>query len=143
MDKALYGHPKAGDIWAEGLGKALKEMSFLPVDGWPSVFAKDLPNNGVMMVKAYVDYLLFLGTEGMQEEIKKLRTKIKMDDPATLSKYLGCNHRFSKEKSGEAVVTKVEWSITSAMLVKSTAMRQACHLSRLTVPTHPTFRLVS
>ena len=111
LDKALYGHPKAGDIWHECLAAALAEQSFRPVEGWPSVFEKDLPDGGIMLVIAYVDDLLFLGSKGMREEIATLRKRIKMDDPTVLSKYLGCNHHFNTKSVGGETVTTVEYDM--------------------------------
>ena len=62
LDKALYGHPKAGDIWGAALQEHLQTLGFKPVEGWPSVFSKELDNKKLMMVIANVDDLLFLGS---------------------------------------------------------------------------------
>jgi hypothetical protein len=107
LDKALYGHPKAGDIWGAALAEHLKARGFSPVEGWPSVFCKDLADNGIMVVVAYVDDLLFLGTNGMSKEISALRELVQMEDPEPLAKYLGCNHRITKKTVGKDVETNV------------------------------------
>ena len=66
LDYALYGHPKAGDIWGDRLEQVLvDERNFTAVEGWPSVYLKRFPRRngdkpGVMLVIAYVDDLLFL-----------------------------------------------------------------------------------
>ena len=53
----------------------------------------------------------FPGTKGMKEEIDTLRKRIKMDDPAPLGKYLGCNHRFKHDTVGGEKVTTVEYDM--------------------------------
>ena len=41
LDYALYGHPKAGDIWGDRLEEVLvDERGFTCVEGWPSVYVK-------------------------------------------------------------------------------------------------------
>ena len=69
-----------------------------------------------MLVIAYVDDLLFLGTEHMQGEIDKIREFIKMDDPAPLRKYLDCTHRVSKtkQKNGD-MLTTCEYDMCDAL----------------------------
>ena len=42
LRKAMYGHPKAGDLWADKLAGVLKEDGFTEVEGWPSMYAKTL-----------------------------------------------------------------------------------------------------
>ncbi len=78
LDKALYGHPKAGDIWGAALAEHLKLQGLKSVEGWPSVFCKYIDGNGILVVIAYVDDLLFLGTPGMHKEIAALRKRVDM-----------------------------------------------------------------
>ena len=40
LDKALYGHPKAGDLWADRLSSILAELGFESVENWLSLFHK-------------------------------------------------------------------------------------------------------
>ena len=92
LDFALYGHPKAGDIWGDRLEQVLvDERGFEAIEGWPSVYIKRFPNAkggkpGVLVIIAYVDDLLFLGTPHMHAEIAEIRKSIKMDDPSPLQK---------------------------------------------------------
>ena len=43
LDKALYGHPKAGYLWAERLSSILGELGFETVENWPSLYYKKNP----------------------------------------------------------------------------------------------------
>ena len=40
LKKALYGHPRAGDLWTDRLGSVLKAKGFELVDNWPSLCYK-------------------------------------------------------------------------------------------------------
>ena len=62
-------------------------IGFEAIKGWPSVYTKRFPRRngakpGVMLVIAYVDDLVFLGTQEMHAEIKAMRAFISTDDPA-------------------------------------------------------------
>ncbi len=85
------------------------------------MFCKYIDGDGIMVVIAYVDDLLFLGTPGMHSEIVALRKRVEMEDPQTLSKYLGCNHRCSSTKLGRDTVTR-------SVLDMSDYFKRACEL---------------
>ena len=134
LDYALHGHPKAGDIWGDRLEQVLiDERGFKSVEGWPSVYVKHFPaangvrtgsaaaspvlRQGVLLIIAYVDDLLFLGTEEMGEEIRQIRRSINMDEPAPLKKYSGCTHHVIKETQKDgSVLTKCEYDMCDALV---------------------------
>ena len=103
--RALYGHPRAGDIWGDKLEQELKRLGFKSVDGWPSAYVLKQtkgPLNIVFVV--YVDDLVIVGPKHVIEVIDKLRSEIAMEDPAELKKYLGCVHEiFRKTTDGETI----------------------------------------
>ena len=107
--RALYGHPRAGDIWGDKLEQELVRLEFQRVEGWPSVYVlkqKVGPMNIVFVV--YVDDLVMVGDKNIVEVIKKLRSEIAMDEPADLKKYLGCVHEiFRKKVDGETITNIV------------------------------------
>ena len=57
LDKALYGHPKAGDLWADRLSTVLGEDGFEKVENWQSLFHKSTPK-GPIIIDVYVDDLV-------------------------------------------------------------------------------------
>ena len=66
MIKALYGHPRAGDLWADKLGGVLRNDGFTNVTGWPSMFIKHVDGEGPQVFDVYVDDLIMLGSrEGL------------------------------------------------------------------------------
>jgi hypothetical protein len=111
-------------MWGDELSEHVLELGYKKVEGWPSVYAKTLDSDGIPIIIAYVDDLLFLGTKGPkghQREIAKLRLRVKMDDPDVLSKYLGCHHSFSKKTVEGNVVTESQYDMADYM-------RQACEV---------------
>ena len=97
LRKALYGHPRAGDLWADKLGTVLKAQGFETVDSWPSLYYK-YTSQGRAIIDVYVDDLVMFGSKskgGIRDEISVVRKAINMDDPAPLGRYLGVNHRTS------------------------------------------------
>ena len=111
--RALYGHPRAGDIWGEKLEAELLRLGFRRVDGWPSVFIKESPDsvsNIVFIV--YVDDLVMVGGKDLVGVIKQLRQNITMDDPTDLQKYLGCVHEIHRKRYGGERVTSVVFNMT-------------------------------
>ena len=61
LKKALYGHPRAGDLWADKLAGVLKEEGFEAVDGWPSMYIKLTPGEPPVVIDVYVDDLIMWG----------------------------------------------------------------------------------
>ena len=87
--KALYGHPHAGDFWHDRFQAELITLEFKTIDGWPSVYVRELDNNDRIIICVYVDDLAILGPKAMYPVLEALRKEIEMDDPHTLNKYLG------------------------------------------------------
>ena len=89
---ALYGHPDSGGHWERRCERYLQAAGFEPVREWRSVFwHKKLKT----LLVVYVDDFKMAGpTKSLPEAWRLLREGIKTEDPAPLSKYLGCEHRF-------------------------------------------------
>ena len=95
---ALYGHPKAGDIWTDRFRSVAEGRGFKTVEGWPSVYVK-VDGAEVCAIVVYVDDLLILGGDLADREIREIRKTIEMEDPsAEVGKYLGCGHSTIKRQ---------------------------------------------
>ena len=102
--RALYGHPDAGNHWADKIAEELKRLDFIVVDGWSSVYVLNMGPSHVACFVLYVDDLVMFGSARVDEIIIKLRVNISMDDPGDLKKYLGVFHRIIvKETQGESI----------------------------------------
>ena len=93
--KALYGHPRAGDLWHNKLDGILTGLGFTKLEAWPSVYTYH-EKGEVVVVVVYVDDLLIAGTSAMDAIIKKLREQVLMDDPHDVDKYLGVHHKIKR-----------------------------------------------
>ena len=94
---ALYGHPDAGGFWERRCEKAVSEVGFTP--DWPSVFFhKDLK----LMLVIYVDDFKLAGPrESQAKGWELLKTRIKLEEPRPIGRYLGCLHeRFTRDITG-------------------------------------------
>ena len=62
--RALYGHPRAGDLWHAKLDKTLIKLGFSKHEVWPSVYVLKTAERGADMciIVVYVDDLLTTGT---------------------------------------------------------------------------------
>ena len=104
--KALYGHPHAGDFWHDRFQAEPIALEPKTIDGWPSMYVRELNNNSRIIICVYVDDLVILGPKAMYPVLEALRKEIEMDDPHTLKKYLGCFHHFLETTvNGEKPVT--------------------------------------
>ena len=92
--RALYGHPLAGDIWHDNSALVLKNEKFKKVEGWPSVFVRTEGTESTVIV-LYVDDLLMFGGKTLRDTIAKIREVIVMEEPAGMTRYLGCGHDFT------------------------------------------------
>ena len=90
--RALYGHPKGGDIWHEKIHDILLSFAFETIEGWPGVYVRGKGTADFMVFVLYVDGLLMLGGQKMRGVIEELRKVVEMEDPQPLARYLGCNH---------------------------------------------------
>ena len=104
--KALYGHPHAGDFWHDRFQAELITLEFKTIDGWPSVYVRELNKKDRIIICVYVDDLVILGPKAMYPVLEALRKEIEMDDPHPLNKYLGCFHHFLETTvNGEKMMT--------------------------------------
>ena len=61
----------------------------------------------LLVIVVYVDDVLGLGcVEALHPCFAEIRREITMDDPAPMSRYLGCNHHFSKSGPQGSQVTQ-------------------------------------
>ena len=99
---ALYGHPDSGGFWEQHCEKMLKEVGFHLVfpAAWPSVFFHpDLK----LLLAVYVDDFKMAGPKGnMAKGWELIASKIDMDTPSTLGRYLGCEHLSKTSSLGRA-----------------------------------------
>ena len=70
----MYGHPKAGDLWADKTGSVLTDLGFETIDGWPPFFIKRDADD-VYAIDVYVDDLIMYGPRrpgGLRSVIKQI-----------------------------------------------------------------------
>ena len=78
--KALFGHPRAGDLWADKLSKVLESEGFIPVPDWPSMYIKFVPGELPQVIDVYVDDLTMLGPLGsLGRTLQVIRKVIKIE----------------------------------------------------------------
>ena len=106
--RALYGHPDAGNSWADKITEELVRMDFVEVEGWNAVFVLHVSEVHVIVFVLYVDDLIMAGSGRIEEIIAKVRENIRMDDPSNMQKYLGVVHHIaSREAHGERITEVV------------------------------------
>ena len=71
--KALYGHPHAGDFWHDRFQAELITLEFKTIDGWPSVYVRELNKKDRIIICVYVDDLVILGPKAMCPVLVALR----------------------------------------------------------------------
>ena len=98
--RALYGHPHAGNFWADKLGSELKKLGFSTIEGWSAVYTIKMEDGFVAIFVVYVDDLVMYGSPKVHEVIQRIRKTIDMEDPGDLQKYLGCIHHVMRKASG-------------------------------------------
>ena len=112
LDKALYGHHKAGDLWADRLFEVLKELSFEKVENLLSLYCKQT-DDGPVVVDVYVDDLIMYGPKGtLRDVIKSIRLKINMEEPHPAGRYLGVQHASHAEGPPGKHTTEVEFNMS-------------------------------
>eukprot|EP00971_Amphidinium_carterae_P141722 2807505-Amphidinium_carterae.4 len=89
--RALYGHPDSGgDDWQKHCEIQVRSFVFRPVPDWPSTFMRD--NIGCVFA-VYVDDFKMAGPKDqVAKMLELLSTKIKMDKPTLVDRFLGCHH---------------------------------------------------
>ena len=102
--KAIYGHPDSGNHWAEKIGAELSSLGGKEISGWSAVYVFNPAETHVAVFVIYVDDLVIYGTNRVNKIVKKLRKTIKMEDPTSLQKYVGCVHKVIRnEVHGEEI----------------------------------------
>eukprot|EP00435_Cladocopium_sp_Y103_P044847 s1620_g12.t1 len=89
---ALYGHPDSGGLWEIHCERMSVEVGFIMPDpeGWPSVFYH--PQFNLLLV-VYVDDFKMAGPkEPMSKGWQLIGSRIDMDVPTDVGRYLGCDH---------------------------------------------------
>ena len=75
--RALYGHPRAGDLWHAKLDMILIKLGFVKDEAWPSVYVlrKETGKDSMAMIVVYVDDLIIAGTGIIKTIIAQLHTR--------------------------------------------------------------------
>jgi len=90
---ALYGHPDSGGYWEKHCEKHLRSVGFTPIADWRSVFFHDKLK---LLLAVYVDDFKMAGPKvNMKQGWDLIQAGIKMDTPAAVGKYLGCDHKIA------------------------------------------------
>ena len=90
LNKALYGHPEAGGHWELHLKKAIEECGGSKVPDHPSTFWFE---EASLLLTVYVDDLLLSGPVDNHDKLwTSLRSKINIEDPEPLDRFLGRTH---------------------------------------------------
>ena len=105
---ALYGHPDAGGFWEKHCEKAVTEVGFEFLSDWPSVFFhKELK----LMLVIYVDDFKLAGPkENLAIGWEKLAKRIKLEEPRSMGRYLGCLHTASAIPFRSPFEPRHEWT---------------------------------
>jgi hypothetical protein len=109
--RALYGHPDAGNLWADKIGDELKRLQFVEPEGWTATYVLNADDSHVAVFVLYVDDLVMYGTGRVLEIVEKVRKNIKMDDPTDLKKYLGVVHRIIRTEVDGETLTHVTFDM--------------------------------
>ena len=106
--RALYGHPRAGDLWHAKLDAILTKLGFEKHEAWPSVYIlkASIAKGEMCIIVVHVDDLI-TGTPIVQNVTKQLKTQVVMDEPTPIGKYLGMMHMVATYDCNSEVVTEV------------------------------------
>ena len=110
-------------------------MGYNSIPEWPSVFIKHTDTD-VFIITIYVDDLLITGpSSSLSGELDRIRTQIDMEDPSSLTKYLGCEHTINK-KGPEAQVCFNMMAYLQAA-VNRFVQESGAHLTKAATPYAP------
>ena len=89
---ALYGHPDSGGLWEIHCERMLVAVGFIMPDpeGWPSVFFH--PELKLLLVVYVDDFKMSGPKESMSKGWELVGSRIDMDVPTDIGRYLGCDH---------------------------------------------------
>ena len=94
---ALYGHPDSGGLWELHCETMLIEIGFIMPDreAWPSMFFHARLK---LLLIVYVDDFKMSGPkESIEEGWRLIATKIDLDEPGPVGRYLGCEHVYQED----------------------------------------------
>ena len=96
--KALYGHPDSGGLWEKHCDAHLQSIGFKEIASWRSVYFHD--ELRVLLV-VYVDDFKMAGPKkGLCEAWRRIRLKIKVEDPTPFGLFLCCRHEIGEVRLG-------------------------------------------
>lgn len=99
--RPLYGHPEAGDDWFHYLSDVMKELDFVTVENFPSLWWN---NHTGLMVAAYVDDIVCAGCPDKVSAFWAiLKTKIEIDGVEVPGRYLGRDHDIKEVAEGKSL----------------------------------------
>ena len=111
LQRALYGHPNAGDIWGDKLEAELVRLGFASVEGWPSVYVLYPEGELAVAFVVYVDDLLTVGSDYLIQVFEQLKVTINFEEPTQIQKYLGCVHEITRKTVEGEVITEVSFNM--------------------------------
>ena len=114
LQKALYGHPEAGDDWFHHLSQIMtKELGFRTVESFPSLWWNPVTR---VLTAAYVDDVICAGPRTAVDEFwSKLRSRVEVDGVTVPGRYLGRNHAISEITEGKGLFLPMENYCESAV----------------------------
>ena len=102
LKRAPYGHPDSGGFWEQHCEKQVFSAGFQRIPEWQSCFYHPIHRTFLVI---YVDDFLMSGPQaGLNACWKAIRCAtanhpgIDMENPKTVSRYLGCDHMFCTAK---------------------------------------------
>ena len=110
---ALYGHPDSGGFWEQHCEEHVLSLGFKLIPSWYSCYWHDVWK---VFLVIYVDDFKMSGPKSILSHAwAELKKGIRMDEPTSLGKYLGCDHVVSVKwhKDLSAYVTVLEYDMSS------------------------------
>ena len=88
---ALYGHPDAGGFGEQRCEEQVKLEGWEPINNWPGLFWHPL-HKALLIV--YVEDFKMAAPAGVTAQLwKGLKTRLELDEPDTVDRFLGCYGR--------------------------------------------------
>ena len=116
LQRALYGHPEAGDYWFEHLNDILtSKMTFDAVENFPSLWFN---STSKVLVAAYVDDIICAGNGAAVGEFwKVLQKHVNVDGVTVPGRYLGRDHAISEVVNGkDAFLSMKDYCVSAVEL---------------------------
>ena len=138
MLKALYGHPDSGGIWEQHCDQHLRDIGFVEVQSWRSVyFHAELR----VLLVVYVDDFKMAGSpESLAEAWRRIRMKIRVEEPTPFGLFLGCRHEISEVRlsSDGPIVRMMTYNVESylqdSLSSYMSLLPQGSRLQRVSMP---------